>query len=192
MINFLNKTGYLIVISILWVIFCIPVITAAAATTSLYYAVVKCVVHDRSYPVKEFFGSFKRTFLKGIPVSIIMVISAFSVYLYGQKGLLPFLLMLFLITGIFIFYFPVNSRFIMKQTDMFIMAITMVFRYIYISVPMAAVLIIIMYAVIKYFPLCLLIAPALTAYVFSFFIEKPLKTYMKKAKDDNPDSWYFE
>ena len=70
-IQFMTKTGQIIILNILWLLCCLPVFTIGAATTSFYYAMVKNIRHDRGYPVTEFFSSFKRTFWSGSIITVI-------------------------------------------------------------------------------------------------------------------------
>ena len=48
--------------SILWFIFSLPLITAGASTTALYYTVNKVIRYDRGNMSKEFFKAFKSNF----------------------------------------------------------------------------------------------------------------------------------
>ena len=47
---------------LLWLLCSLPVITAGAASTALYYTVVKCIRHDRETVSKCFFHSFRSNF----------------------------------------------------------------------------------------------------------------------------------
>ena len=78
LLAFLNKTGQLIALSVLWLLCCIPVITIPAATTALYYAVCKSIRFDTGSAVKEFIRSFRANCLRcmaaGIPVALLMAL----------------------------------------------------------------------------------------------------------------------
>lgn len=49
-------------ISLLWLILCIPIVTAGAATTALYYTVNKTIKHNRGYAIRGFFSAFVSNF----------------------------------------------------------------------------------------------------------------------------------
>ena len=66
LMGFLNKTGQLIALSVLWLLSCLPVVTIPAATTALYYAVCKTVRHDRGSAVQEYRRSFRVNLLRGM------------------------------------------------------------------------------------------------------------------------------
>ena len=56
--SFISRLIDLFTLSLLWLLCSLPIITIGAANCSLYYAVIKSVRHQRSYPVKEFFKCF--------------------------------------------------------------------------------------------------------------------------------------
>ena len=60
-------------LSIVYVLFCVPIVTIGAATTSLYYVGAKVLRKDRSYVWTEFWRSFKQNF---VPATIMWVILA--------------------------------------------------------------------------------------------------------------------
>lgn len=49
-------------LGILWLLCSLPLITVGAASTALYYAMVKCVRHDIPEPARFFFRAFRRNF----------------------------------------------------------------------------------------------------------------------------------
>ena len=61
-------------LSILWAICCIPVFTAGAATTALYYAVNKAIKNDRGYATSEFFAAFKSNFKQSTVIWLIFLV----------------------------------------------------------------------------------------------------------------------
>lgn len=61
-------------LSILWVLCCIPVVTAGAATTALYYAVNKSIKNDRGYASSEFFSAFKSNFKQSTIIWLLFLV----------------------------------------------------------------------------------------------------------------------
>ena len=51
-------------LTLIYLVFCIPIVTVGAATTSLYYVSAKVLRHNRSYVWREFWHSFKTNFLQ--------------------------------------------------------------------------------------------------------------------------------
>jgi len=58
----IGKIVDVMLLSIYWLICCIPVFTIGPATTALYYTVHKVLYQNRGYTTKEFFHSFKDNF----------------------------------------------------------------------------------------------------------------------------------
>lgn len=82
----ITQMWFLIVPTVLSLIVVVPSFIA------LYYSLVKAVRHQRSYPIKEFFHSFKDNFKQGAVASIIfMIIAAFLAFdfLYLVGTIIP-------------------------------------------------------------------------------------------------------
>ena len=49
-------------LGLLWLLCSLPLVTLGAASTALYYSMVKCVRHERSRATREFFHAFRQNF----------------------------------------------------------------------------------------------------------------------------------
>ena len=88
-IQFFHTTGELIIATMLFLLFCIPIVTAGASVTSLYYTVIKSVRRDRGYVTSEFMRSLRRTLGKGSVFDswyTCMVLGCFGLAGCGQMG----------------------------------------------------------------------------------------------------------
>ena len=63
-------------LSILWLLLCIPVVTAGPASAALYYAVVKCVRPGEPGAFGAFFHSFRENFKTGALATLVCVLAA--------------------------------------------------------------------------------------------------------------------
>ena len=61
-------------LTLIYLVFCIPIVTIGAATTSLYYVSAKVIRHNRSYVWREFWSSFKTNFVQSTIVWVITAI----------------------------------------------------------------------------------------------------------------------
>lgn len=203
LMELLTKAGQLILLTLLWLICCIPIVTIVPSTTSFYYGVVKVVRRGRGYVAEEFFRSVKRTLGKGILLTVGMLLW-FSALLYGRQtavlnGVDGFDLLLFTydlllaLSGcVCVCLFPVYSRFEMKLTAIIKLSFVMAVRYIYYSIPLLAGTIVVGWlAVMKLPMLSILILPGFWCYGASFLVERMLLGYMPPAKDGE-DAWYRE
>ena len=58
----LNMISDIVLISMLWLLCSLPVVTVGASTTAAYYTIMKVVHKKTGYISKEFFKSFKLNF----------------------------------------------------------------------------------------------------------------------------------
>ena len=66
-----NQIGNILLVSVLWLIGCIPVITIGTSTIAMYYAMVKAVRCEEGYVTKEFFRSYRQNLKTGIVLTVI-------------------------------------------------------------------------------------------------------------------------
>ena len=64
----------IIYVSVLWILFSIPIITIGASSTALYYTVTKVIRHGRSYIFREFWQSFKSNLKQSTVVWLIYLV----------------------------------------------------------------------------------------------------------------------
>ena len=56
--RFIGKLGDLILLNILWIVCSIPIVTAGASTTAVYYVTLKLVRDENDSTIKNFFYFF--------------------------------------------------------------------------------------------------------------------------------------
>lgn len=112
-------------LSLLWLLLCLPAVTAGPATAALYYTVVKCVRGRESGAFGYFFRSFRdnlKTGLKAdlivLPAAVLLLLLHHIVRWYGTRegGLLYVLYVaqyffLMLPAGMLCWLFPLLGRF---------------------------------------------------------------------------------
>lgn len=89
----LRKLLNLILVSVMWLLLCIPVITAGASTTAYYHTIEKYMKYDLGYAAPEFFKSFRQNFRTAticslIPIAGILVFfgDAAALKVVGEKN----------------------------------------------------------------------------------------------------------
>ena len=120
--NFMSKVADLVVLNILVVLFSLPVITAGAAWTALYFVAIRMVRKEERYVFKDFLRSFKANF-KQATVIWLLVLAATAVFvgdvlIYKEiPDQIPKVLMIvimilaYLVLGVALYAFPLLSRF---------------------------------------------------------------------------------
>lgn len=205
LMSFLTKTGQIILLNIVWVLCCLPIVTIGPATTSFYYAMMKNIRRNRSYPLTEFWASFKRTLGSGILLTI--GFGAFLFALWYLNGLAPawetdqgklvtgiYVGLAIVAAMILVYLFPVLSRFSMRLSNIVKLAFVMSVRFIYFTIPILVGTAALAWLWFYYLPLPLIVVwPGLWCFACTFLIEKALRRYMpKEPEDDGEDHWYYE
>lgn len=205
LMSVLSKIFDICYLSILWTICCIPVVTAGAATTALYYSVVKVLRRERGYLTKEFFRSFKLNFINGTVVWVLTLLAAAILYLNmnyanaigGNTGFILLCIyrtMFFVILCTSIYVYPNLSRFTIGKIKLVQTSFFMAMRHLPTTIVIAA-LIVVSGIIIWIIPIFLLILPAIVGLLASFLMERVLKKYMPKkgeSEDSSTDEWYLE
>ena len=71
--SFLNLLGQLILLSILWTICSLPVITIGASSAALYYTVVKVLRRNQDSLFAAFFREFRGNFLQSLNINMVFL-----------------------------------------------------------------------------------------------------------------------
>lgn len=69
-----TKVTDTLILSILWLVCCVPVVTVGAASSALYYAFHKSIRQSRSYAWREFFAAFKSNFKRSTGIWLILLV----------------------------------------------------------------------------------------------------------------------
>lgn len=209
LINFLNKVCDLVLLSLVYVICCIPIITIGPATTALYYATVKVIRRERGYMFKEFFRSFKMNFKSGAFLTILFLIAFYILYVdhnYAAAMTESNQQLAFIMSCLFnaisiillltlLYAFPVLSRFSVKGFQLLKTSFFMSIRHLPSTI-LVAVIVVAAIAGIYVLPILFIIVPALASFLCSFMIERVFRKYMpapnENAEEEGTDEWYWE
>ena len=67
---FMGRVADLLLLNFLCILCCIPVVTAGASITALYYVTLKMARDEESYIARSFFRSFKQNFKQATIINI--------------------------------------------------------------------------------------------------------------------------
>ena len=79
--TFMNKVADLCILNIICLVCCIPIVTAGASITAMYYVTLKMVRNEEAYIVRSFFKSFKDNFKQATIINLIMIAVGAILYL---------------------------------------------------------------------------------------------------------------
>ena len=192
----------LIVAGLLWLLCSLPVVTIGAASTALYYAVNKCVRHNRGRLTPTFFSGFRSNLRQATVLWLLFLayaaVGAADAYAirtmgFGPGTVLHSLSILFFLPLLFFFpwVFAFLSRFenTVAGTLKFCgwLALRYFGRTLLLALELAGFLLI-----VWLLPSLLPLLPAAFCLMMSLSIEPVFKTLQQDLPDGNADTWYNE
>ena len=195
--QFINKLLDFILLSILWFICCIPIVTIGASTTALYYVTFRIAKDEESYIARNFFHSFKANLKQAtllfIPLLIIGNILFFNITFWFSIGsgvgtligiVLSFFSILYFI--ILLYVFPLLSKFenTLKQTikNSLLIAFSNIDKTLMIAL-FTAIGFLILYFIPSSLLIMIFFGFAFLCYINSFIFLKIFDKYIPEEKD---------
>lgn len=187
----LSKILDCVFLSILWVVFSIPLITFGASTSALYYTANKTIRNSRGYVWQQFWRGFKSSFKQSTLLWLIFALILFLLYNDIQiVGLLDggnltfaakvfFIVLMAVLCMIIMYIFPYVARFSAPMKSVAKNCTFMMIRHLpwsFLAVLVVAVSAFIMWLI----PITLLIMPTLGALVLTFIFERIFVRYMSE------------
>lgn len=186
-------------LNILWFLCCLPVFTAGASTTALFYVTLKMVKNEERNLTKEFFHSFQENFRQGTKIWLILlgtgIAMAFDGYvLYHMRytnafwtvTAAVFLVALAAYAIVLMYIFPLLSRFDNTVTAMFKNSIILGMRFLLCTALMAAVYFIMAFVVIRIFTPAVIFGEGLCALLCSYLLSNILKLCQEQSEQKMP------
>lgn len=184
------------ILSCCWLLCCLPVITIGSSTIALYDTVAHCFRMGEGDMLKRFFRTFWRELGRGILITVLWAIIGcllfFSYQILYQMGetsdtwamvSLVYLFALLVPVSILCWVLTTESRFVYSFGQLHKVAIIYTFGYLPKTIAIVALLIAAVIAVL-YYPLVIIIVPAVLAHLQSHFIEKVFEKYMPKTAEE--------
>lgn len=199
-------------LSLIYVVFCIPLVTIGAATTSLYYVSAKVLRKDRGYVWSEFWHSFKLNFKPATLMWLIFVaiygLLYFNLITFNTSNAVggylvgAYIALAFIVTCVASYAFSLLSRFNMNVRGILRYALYMSFRHFLHTLCFLAILFVAGFGIYAGFrvqlPILLLFVPGLGSFLYTFPMEHLLKKYMPKPEKRYTENgeeiveWYEE
>lgn len=192
----------LIVVGVLWLLCSLPLITLGPASTALYYAVVKCVRHDRGRLTREFFAAFQQNLRLSLPMWLVylgaLLLGLLDICAYTRGGLgggFP----LFALSGVllipaalsFPWMFAYLSRFQNSFGGSLKFVLFLTARHLGRSLLLAGELLLFL-AISWLIPQLLPLLPGPFALLASLSVEPVFREYTQDQTPPDGDAWYNE
>lgn len=190
----LDTLGQLIILSVLWMLLTVPLLTAVPATASLYYSVMKAIRKELGDPVKEFFRCFRRIWKKGLLHSLLAT-ALMGALILGALTVSPAYWIGAAAAGVMLLYLgPVLSRFELKFWELWGLSFLIGIRSIHWTVLIAAGAAAAALAQFYLIPMAaLLVLPGAMCLAATFPVEKAMSRVLgPKSKETRSEAWYDE
>ena len=188
--DFIVRLFDLIILSILWLICCLPIITIGTSTAAMYYVTMKMVRNEDNGIIRCFFRSFKANMKQGIIISLLFTIAGILLYFdwifaFAVDGVLGFILRILfvvltlLLSMVVVFTFPLQARFRNTMLNTLKNALLLAvnnFKNTMVAVFMHLLPVLVFFVApdlfYKALPLWAFVAPASIAYLWSLCVVK--------------------
>lgn len=192
----------LIVAGLLWLVCSLPVITIGASTTALYYAVNKCVRHNRGRLTPTFFSGFRRNFRQATLIWLLMLayvlvglLDAYAFRLMGfGAGTVPYVLsFLFFLPPLLLFpwVFAFVSRFQNTVSGTLKYCCWLALRHLKETLILAVELLLLL-LIAWLLPALIPFLPSSFCMMMSLSTEPVFRQLQQEAPGDSADPWYNE
>lgn len=197
-----NIIADIMILSLVWLLFSIPIVTIGASTTALFYVTTRRISNREGYLLRDFWTSFKTNFVQSTVVWVILLLVAailfINIYNIDVVGdtrwiILPFqICFLIELVLISVYIFPIIARFDMKLKTLFKTAFYMANKHIFTSITCVVLAGAIILASLLYM-LLFVVAIGLYAFGASYLIMRVFKKYRPEIDKDEQllvsDKW---
>ena len=199
----MNWVWDVLILSILWFVCCIPVVTIGASCTAAYYATSKVIRHHTGRIHQEFFSSFKRNIRQSIPLTVLFLLFKFVIvieclYFYSDTRfpvavLYFFYSMLLAVLGCALYLWACLSRFDRSSFALLRMSVILTFRHLLTTVLLLSLMILTILG-IYLMPWGILVFPGFMYVLSSYLMERILLKYSPKVSENDPEGqkWYYQ
>lgn len=199
--HFLNKVADCMILSVMWLIFSVPLFTGGAATAALYYAIIKVIREEDGAAVKTFWRGFRSNLKQGTAVTLLtavfaLLVTAIGSGIYAAAGSSQSL------TGVYFFYLVVLGfsiawlHYILSYIARFEASLGTVLKNslaicmtnIPQSLSMAVLFILVVVVLILAFPasaLAGILVPAVYVLISSYLLERIYQKYMPEEDGES-------
>nr|WP_304709521.1 YesL family protein [uncultured Acetatifactor sp.] len=196
---FFTKIAYSAYLNILWFLCCLPIVTAGASTTALFYVTLKMAKDEEGNVTKSFFQAFRQNFKKATVIWLILlglgVVLALDGYVFYHMryenafwtvGTAVFLVALAAYAVVLMYIFPLLARFENTVRAMLFNSLMLGMRFLLCTATMAVIYFVMVFVVINVFTPAVVFGEGLCALLCSYLLSNIL--LMCEEKAERPES----
>lgn len=200
---FMGRVADFAILNIICILCCLPIVTAGASITALYYVTLKMVRNEESYIVRSFFKSFKQNLRQSTVIHLIMLVTGILLYfdlsLVNRLGgsvskvlFCVFFMFSIIYLLILLYIYPIMAKFENTIRNTFVNALLMAIRHLPYTILMLVISVIpvgilfipaaeVMSALLLLF---IIMGLAVIAYCHSFFFVKIFDQYIPQETEE--------
>lgn len=188
----LNKIIDFLFLSVLWFIFCIPLITIGASTSALYYTANKTLRNNRGYVWQQFWHGFKSSFKQSTILWLLLVFALLIFYndikitdmLWKDSTIalaakVFFIFLAVVACAIAVYIFPYVARFSAPTKAVLKNSLFMMVRHLPWSI-LALILVAVSLFIEWLIPIFTLFLPGISALILTYILERIFERYMSE------------
>lgn len=202
--RFMNFLWDLILLSILWLLCSLPIVTLCASSTAAYYTAAKVLRRHNGCVLPEFFRAFRQNFKQSTALSVSFLIILFILvfdctYLYNNtaKNSLALLYMCYLMILMTVanlqYQCPLLSRFHMSGFQLLKTSVVLMFRHL-ISTILLLLILATTFLAVYLMPWGILVFPGVAVYAQTFLMEPILRRCAPEPEEGSEEAqkWYYQ
>lgn len=199
--QFITKITNSVYLNILWFICCLPIFTAGASTTALFYVTLKMAKNEEGNLTRAFFHSFKENFKQATKIWLVLltvgIAMAFDGYIFYHMRFdnifwtictAIFIVALIAYAIVLMYIFPLLARFSNTTYAMFKNSIMIGMRFLFCTAIMAAIYFIMAFIIINVFTPAIIFGEGLCALLCSFLLSNILKLCQEQTETVQVDA----
>ena len=186
--RFIGNLADVFVVSLLWIVCSLPVITIGASTTAMYYVTLKLASGQEGYTVRSFFKSFRENFRQGTMIWIGSAAVGAVLYLdvmwcptsgtsLGRAMIITAVILCVIYVLFMFMIFPLLARCENTVSALVRMAFALCIRNAVLLFSAVVITAAVFYAALFYVWILIIIAPGLSAFLNSFIINRIFEKY---------------
>ena len=206
--RFTGRVLDILVLSVMWVVCSLPIVTIGPASAALYYSCVKCLRYKEGGAYRSFLSAFKLNLKPGIGVTVVLLVLAVVLdagYVFftmaagtGEQlwGILriTYLVVLLLPMAVLTCAFPLLSRFTCTVGGVLSTSLRLTFRHLpRMAAAGALTAAAVVLTVIFWYYGVMLLTPALCALLSTFLLEPVFRKYTpeEELEEGAETPWYL-
>ena len=196
-LRWFGKMADVVLLSLLWVLCSLPVVTIGASSIALYDTIARCVHGNHESPFKYFFHVYKTELLRGILITLVWAALGVGLYLgycflqqWGQDSAVArtyamvYLGTMLIPVSILVWLIPMEARFDYGFFGLHKAAASLaIFHLPTTGIALAFLLAAV--AISIFVPALIILLPGIVVTFQSWYIEKVFKKYIGEEADDD-------